>query len=153
MGKRLLFKKEHAYAKRGVDTVVHSSDEWGIMACSFPVKYASDIKPPYANAWNDEDGDDELVPDEPKFKAYEITVDFVYKGVSAQEHISAFVEYLAYGGQFSMMDEHSGIGRQKVRFAGYEEDASVLNGSDGDTVTFSLKFKINDPVTRIVLEK
>lgn len=106
--------------------------------------------------WYDEHGEDEFVPDEMKFKSQEMEVKFSYKGNknSANNVIRTFMSYLSTGGSMKIFDEYNQIGRQNVRFVSISDDAELVrNDSEGDILIFTVKFKVNDPVTNITLSK
>ena len=46
-----------------------------------------------------------------------------------------------------MYDVHTGIGRKGVRFVSYEPN---LSGYDGKLVTFTIRFRVTDPRTKVV---
>lgn len=148
---RLLFRKEHSYETRGIDTEVHSCDEWGIMPTSASMQVASEVKELPSNDWKDENGDDEYIPDEVVFKAYQQEISFAYKGEDPSGDIRRFIEYLAYGGAFSMYDERTKTGRQKVRFVKYDTDAEYIPEDGTSTVLFAITLKVNDPITEVEL--
>lgn len=103
--------------------------------------------------WYDEDGDDEFVPDELKYKAYEATVKFGYKGDknTANAKLKALQDYLS-GGTFKMYDSYNLIGRKGVRFIGISDDAELVrDDDDGDILCVNIKLKVNDPRTEVSL--
>lgn len=105
--------------------------------------------------WYDEDGDDEFVPDALKYKAYEMSVKFGYKGgmFSANEKLSELMDYLG-GGAMKIYDSYNRVGRQGVRLMEISDDADLVrNTEDGDILIITIKFKVNDPRTDITLSK
>lgn len=105
--------------------------------------------------WYDEDGDDEYVPTAQKFKAYEMEVSFGYKGsqFTANTALQSLKSYLS-GGTMKVYDTYNRIGRQNVRFMEISDDATLVrNSDDGDILIVKIKFKVNDPVTDVVLTK
>ena len=77
-------------------SVVDTLSDWGIVCKDFPFKLYGEAKELPSFDWKDEDGDDEYVPDELKISAYEIEVEFAYKGAmdSANTKIRGFLDYL-----------------------------------------------------------
>lgn len=105
--------------------------------------------------WYDEDGDDEFVPDEQKYKAFEMDVKFGYKGDmgSANAKLKALQDYLN-GGTMKVYDSYNQIGRQDVRFVSIDDDAELVRDEeDGDILVVTIKLKVNDPKTEITLSK
>lgn len=105
--------------------------------------------------WHDEDGDDEFVPSEQKYKAFEMEVKFGYKGdqFSANAKLKALQDYLS-GGTMKVYDSYNRIGRQNVRFEEISDDAELVRDSeDGDILIITVKLKVNDPRTSIILTK
>lgn len=105
--------------------------------------------------WHDEDGDDEFVPSEQKYKAFEMEVKFGYKGdkFSANDKLKALQDYLS-GGTMKVYDSYNRIGRQNVRFEEISDDAELVRDSeDGDILIITVKLKVNDPRTSITLTK
>lgn len=109
-----------------------------------------------SRSWTDEDGDDEFVPSEYKYKAYDMQVKLACKGEprSVNGVLTKFLEYLS-GGTFKIYDSYLGIGRQSVRFVEIPDDATLYRHYDGkdEALVITLKLKVNDPVTDITLEK
>lgn len=62
---------------------------------------------------------------------------------------------LISGGYFSVYDPNRLLGRTNVRFVSYSDEAEYFNGyGDGGKqylVQFSVKLKVNDPITNITL--
>ena len=129
--------------------------EWGIYIKSVPFKLFPDLKEPPSRDWQDEQGNDEYIPDVPYYKAYEIDCEFVFIGTNgtANTQIKAFLSYLAEGGKFKMYDTYTKIGRTDVRYVSYSEDVFYRREGQNDVVVFSVKLKVNDPLTDITLTK
>lgn len=150
----ILFKK----MKDGAP-VVDTLDNWGIVCKDFPFRLYGEAKELPSHDWKDEDGDDEYIPDELRISAYEIDVEFVYKGEveTANTNIKAFLDYLTgrggTGAELMVYDTYTKIGRQGVRFVSVDEDVFFRQTDYGDVVVFSVTFKVNDPVTDITLAK
>lgn len=105
--------------------------------------------------WYDEDGDDEFVPSELKYKPVEMQVKFGYKGdmFSANEKLNILRDYLS-GDTFKIYDSYNRIGRQNVRFLSINDDAELVRDSAfGDILIITAEFKVNDPRTDITLAK
>lgn len=107
--------------------------------------------------WHDQNGDDEFFPNTPTYKAQEIEVKFACKGdlYSSNEKIEDFQKYLANGGTMKIYDEYNRVGRQSVRFSSIPDDAELYRKVDGvdEALVFTVKMKVNDPVTNVVLTK
>lgn len=134
---------------------VRDSIEWGIYVKSIPFKLFPEIKELASRSWLDEDGDDEYYPSQPVFKAYEMDCQFVFIGVhgTANEQIKSFLTYLTTNGSFSLYDTYTQIGRKEVRYVSYSEDVFYRRDHENDIVVFSVKLKVNDPLTDITLKK
>lgn len=148
MRKRILFQKQS-----DTSGTVRSCDEWNIMPSGIDKILMPEMKELASNDWLDEDGDDEYIPDTPKFKGFELTVTFIYKGDDPKTDITGFFQYLTQGGAFSIYDEHSGYGRTNVRYMKYNPTAYHVNDNGQDGVVFEITFKVNDPITTITLSK
>ena len=134
---------------RTVDTIT----SYGIYCMDIPFRVGSAAKDIHKRSWKDEDGDDEYIPPTGiRMQAYEMTVKFGFKGnkFSANKSISDFANYLR-SGMFSIYSEYTRIGRQHVRLSGIDENAQLVRSDDGDILVFSVKMKVNDPVTDIKL--
>lgn len=145
------------YIQAESDSVAKNTIEWGLVAKVNPYPLLPNPKQPYSNSWHDENGDDEWC-DQMHYESIEFTVSFYIKafdseGKTAKElvrdQIDDFFSYIR-NGEFRIYDSYNGIGRRKVRYAGYEED-QFTSRSDWAKAIFSIKFKVNDPVTRMVL--
>lgn len=151
---RILFKKAKAYAQGDIDANVHSCDEWYIMPTSHVFDVGKEQKDLPKNDWLDEHGDDEFVPDEPIYKAFEDEIEFAFKGGDDfLEYISNFIHYLSHGGVFSMYDEHTKVGFENVRFVKYDPEADFIKEEQEVIIKFKVTFKINSPQSNIVLNK
>nr|DAV38583.1 MAG TPA: hypothetical protein [Caudoviricetes sp.] len=148
----ILFQKMVDGAK-----VIDTQKEWGIVCKDFPFKVFGDAKDLPSRSWPDKNGDDEFIPATIPVKSYEIDVEFAYKGDmnTANEKLILFFEYITGkngdGSSLRVYDTYTKIGKQKVRYVSCSEDLFVRNTDEGDVVTFTVRFKVNDPVDNIVL--
>ena len=153
---RMLFQRGHDF---------RTLDSWSMALCDAPVQVMSSIKEPYKNDWPDEHGDEEW-NETVYYSSYELEFTFAAKAQSLYSinqalvnDIRDFVSWLN-GGEFMFWCEYGNIGRQKVRYAGYSEDAEMWQMPTNKTssgapiracvLRFTLKLKVNDPVTRVV---
>lgn len=150
----ILFKKMKDDA-----LVVDTFDSWNIVCKDFPFKLYGEAKELTVQDWKDMDGDDEYIPSVLPIAAYEVDVEFVYKGDvnTANVKIRAFLDYLTgrdgTGAEFMVYDTYTRIGRQRMRYMSVEDDVFFRQTDGGDIVVFSVTFKVNDPVTDITLTK
>ena len=150
----ILFKKMKDNAP-----VVDTLDNWNIVCKDFPFKLYGEAKELPSQDWHDKDGEDEYIPNELKIAAYEIDVEFAYKGAidSANIKIREFLDYLTgrggTGAELMVYDTYTKIGRRNVRFVSVEDDVFYRQTDSGDVVVFVVTFKVNDPVTDITLSK
>jgi len=137
--------------------VVDTLSNWGIVCKDFPFKLYGEAKELPSRDWKDEDGDDEYIPKELKIAAYEIDVEFVYKGDmnTANTKIRGFLDYLTgrggTGAELKVYDTYTKIGRQSVRYASVDDDIFFRQEGGNDVVVFVVTFKVNDPLTDIAL--
>ena len=145
------------YIQTEGDSVARNTTEWGLIAKTNPYPLLPTPKDPYKNEWFDENGDDEWV-DKMYYESIEFSVSFYVKTYNSEdasaeevmrEQIDSFFT-LIKDGEFNIYDSYNGIGRRKVRYAGYSEE-SFVKRSDWARSIFSIKFKVNDPVTRMIL--
>lgn len=140
-------------------SVKESLADFGIWCKDFPFRLFGDVKDPVSTDWPEEDGADEYVPEVLRMKAYDVEVEFGYKGGmdSANVKIRAFLDYLTgrdgTGVEMKVYDSYTKIGRQRVRLSKVSDDAFVRNEGEGDVVVFNATFRVNDPVTDIILSK
>lgn len=136
-------------------SIVKDSTEWGILVQSFPFKLRPEMKEPSKRDWKDKNGDDEFTPDHPVFKSYTIEVDFLFREEfgTGNKKIGEFIDYLTTDGAFSIYDSYTGIGRTNIRYASMKESAFKRRKGNKDVISFSVSFKVNDPVTQIILTK
>lgn len=129
---------------------------WGMIAKSNPFPLLPNPKEPYKNDWVDEDGDDEYL-DEVFYEPIEFEVSFFIKTYAVgdkdaetvlREQVDAFFAKVRRG-SFKIYDSYTGVGRQDVRYAGFEED-SFKKSKNWARAIFTISFKVNDPITRIV---
>lgn len=141
--------KEGAAAK---ETVA----DFDIYCAEIPFRLFVEAKDPSKRDWMDEHGDDEYIPDSGlKLKAYTMDVKFCCKGdkFSSNAKIQKFVEYLTgmdgSGAVMMMYCTWTKIGRRGIRFDKLNDKAELVRDGDGDTLVFTITFKVNDPVSNI----
>lgn len=146
------------YIQTSVDDVAIDTTQWGLVAKSNPFPILPTPKAPYKNDWKDENGDDEYTK-EMYYESIEFSVSFYIKTFATvektaetilREQMRAFFEKVSQG-EFMTYDSYTGVGRKKVRYAGYDEDQFVSRKNWSKAV-FTVKFKANDPITSIVLK-
>ena len=150
----ILFKK-----MAGGAAVIDTQDTWGIVCKEFPFELYGKAKELPSQNWYDEHGVEEYTPPSLFMDAYDLKVEFAYKGAkfSANVAIRSFLDYLTgndglnQGAMLQVYDTYTHIGRQKVRYLSVDNDMIVRNDGDGDVFTFTVNFRVNDPMTDIVL--
>lgn len=136
--------------------IVYNSSHWGCFVVESPyIPVPTTPKNISSQSWFDEHGDDEYIPDTIYYEPVEATVKFVFKGTvaEAKTQITAFISYLQ-GGEFKFYDEFYKVGRQHVRLLNFSDEAQFVYSdisTERGCATFSVVFKINDPVTDITL--
>ena len=148
--------------------VCESVSTWGIWCKDIPFKLMEKVKEPAKRSWFDEHGDDEYIPAGGLYAdAYTMKVEFGCKKTSTstgvRERVGTFLSYLRTSGMLKMYSSYTRIGRQDVRFdsvsdsAKWESDVTVTTSGNTTTYTgdefliFEVTFKVNDPVTDVVL--
>lgn len=146
------------YFKKSGGTVIDSNTQWNIVCKEFPFILYGEAKELSKRDWYDEDGEDTFFPTKLAIAAYDLDVEFAYKGVvnSANTKIRAFLDYLtgrdsAGGTELSVYDTYTQIGRQGLYFKDVKPDVFVRKTDEGDVVTFTVTFRVTDPVTDITL--
>ena len=139
------------------DTVARNTTEWGLIAKTNPYPLLPNPKDPYKNDLHDENGDDEWV-EKMYYQPIEFEVSFYVKAyetgsesaeIVLRKQIDEFFSAIR-AGKFKIYDSYNGIGRQKVRYAGYSEEDFTKRGNWARAI-FKIKFKVNDPITRMVM--
>lgn len=143
----------------GDASAVDTAAAWGLVAKANPYPALPSPKDPYKNDWKDEDGEDEYSV-EMHYKSFTFDVEFYVKAYASgtesavevlRGQMSAFFSHIR-DGEFRVYDSYTGLGRQKVRYAGYKESTSGFKARDGwARMLFSVTFKVNDPVTAMKL--
>lgn len=130
--------------------------DFDIYCAEIPFRLFVEAKDPSKRDWMDEHGDDEYIPDSGlKLKAYTMDVKFCCKGdkFSSNAKIQKFVEYLTgmdgSGAVMMMYCTWTKIGRRGIRFDKLNDKAELVRDGDGDTLAFTITFKVNDPVSNI----
>lgn len=146
------------YIQTATDTTAHDTTEWGLIAQSTPYPLLPDPKDCYKNDWKDENGDDEYNA-QIYYKAFTFDVKFIVKTFASQtetaekvlrDQIDSFFAKIK-SGEFKIYDSYKGLGRQKVRYAGYKSE-SFLKDENWVRHIFTITFKVNDPVTRVTMQ-
>lgn len=156
MYKPFLIKKNKESAK-----VFDTMETWNIGCLEIPFIPIGKAKELPVTEWSDEDGDDEYIPDTIPIEAYEIEISLacVCNAGEAYSKIMSFFNYITGrdeanpGGELIIYDTNTGIGRKGVRYSEYGDDAYKMNQGGQDTILFTVKFKVNDPVTQMTLSK
>lgn len=133
-----------SYIQKGSDPAIDLFDAYNIRIKSIPFKPFPDTKEIVKREWYDQHGDDEFIPENMFFKAYEIDVKLTYIGGvdSARDSIFPLLQYMQ-GSEFFLYDEYSKVGI-RCRYDSYLNDAFYRRGSD--IVEFSVKLKVNNPL-------
>jgi hypothetical protein len=145
------------YIQTELDSMARDTTEWGLVAKVNPYPLLPRPKDPYKNEWFDEHGDEEWC-DSMHYQSIEFSVSFYIKAFdspagSAEEIIRDRIEDFfskIKEGQFKIFDSYNGIGRQKVRYAGYAEE-SFTRRKNWARAIFQISFKANDPITRMIM--
>ena len=146
------------YIQCNADEEARDTREWGLVAKVNPYPLLPNPKDPYNNEWFDEDGDDEW-NDLMCYEAFEFSVSFYIKAYNSdegsaeqiiRERVDEFFSKIKHG-EFKVYDSYNGVGRQKVRYAGYSEEQFKRRGNYARAI-FSITFKVNDPITRMILK-
>lgn len=152
---------EHLYIQKTKEnsTVKCTVDDFDIYCMDIQFSPIQEVKELPNNDWFDEHGDDEYIPEALCVKAYTWDIKFACKGAfkTVNEKINAFVAYLTgadgSGAEMKMYSSYTQIGRQGVRFMKMDDSAELIRDKNGDILMFNVTFKVNDPVTNIVLTK
>ena len=149
------------YIQTDADEVAIDTTTWGMVAKTNPFLALPTPKEPFKNEWLDEDGDDEYNA-QMHYEAFEFDVQFYIKCFdtpegSASENITRQIGLFfdkVKNGEFRIYDSYTSVGRRRVRYAGYSEEKFKKRYKFGDgwaRVIFTIKFKVNDPITRMRL--
>lgn len=146
------------YIQYGENALATDTKEaWGMVAKTNPYPLLPSPKNPYGNDWKDEDGDDEYTT-YMHYEGFEMEVEFYMKAVDGQNttaaadlHLAAWSFFQAVReGNFRVYDAYTKLGFQRVRYAGSDfGDATFKERKGTATAMFKVKFKVNDPVTRM----
>lgn len=151
-------KYEKVYIQKiGIGSPVKETiADFDIYCADMPFKLFVEAKAPSKRDWFDEHGDDEYIPNGGlKLKAYTMDVRFCCKGdkYSSNEKIKKLINYLTgldgSGAEMKMYCTWTKIGRKGIRFDKLNDKAELLRDEDGDTLVFTITFKVNDPITDI----
>lgn len=139
-------------------TAIDTMREWGLVTKTNPYPALPTPKEPYNNEFKDEDGDDEYNV-QLHYEAFTFDVQFFVKAYAVtgkdavtvlRGQMSAFFDHIR-NGEFKVYDSYTGLGRRKVRYAGYEEGEFKAR-DDWARLIFTVTFKVNDPSTFMRLQ-
>lgn len=139
-----------------VGNVTSTLGTWNIACVSFPFETGEKTKNLYVNEWEDEHGDDAFIPDELLMEAYDVDASFAYKGSlsTAYTKLKQFKRFLSgadgYGASLEIYHPQTGIGRRKCYLKEFSDKDFVRSNID-DVLTFTVTFRVTDPVTDITL--
>lgn len=109
-------------------------------------------KEPYKNNWKDENGEETYIPDTLKVEAYDLKLQFAWKG-SLGGAYTAYKNFAAFltgrdgnGADLSIYDDRTKWGRTKIW---YKEPSNPDFHYDNvhDILTWEATFRVTDPVT------
>lgn len=138
--------------------------QWGLVAKTNPYPAMPEPKEPYKNDFPDENGDDEYTA-AMRYQAFTFQVQFYVKTFDVvtgntvtktaaavlREQVASFFDHIK-NGEFKVFDSYTGLGRQKVRYDGYEEEEGAFKARrNWARLIFTVTFKVNDPVTFMTL--
>lgn len=134
------------WIQKGSDAAKDITAEWGMQLFALPIQLFPDLKEVAKREWAEEQGDTEYLSPDPKFRAYDMAAEFIYHGAinTAGNKVRLFCEYLT-GAEFNIYDEDSDSGC-RCRFMEYDSKAFIK----GDALHFTLKLKINNPLSYAV---
>lgn len=122
--------------------------QWGFIAKTNPYPALPTPKDPYKTSWPDENGDDEYVT-HIYYESFTFDVQFYIRATTVEDiryEMASFFSTVK-DGEFSVFDSATGLGRRKVRYAGFSEDRAPIVQGDFARCIFTVTFKVNDPVT------
>lgn len=144
------------YVQTSSDTTAKNTlTEWGLVAKTNPYPLLPTPKEPYKNDWKDENGEDEYNA-EMHYKPVEFEVSFYIKTktegsvsseVALRNQLRAFFDKIK-NGEFMTYDSYTGVGFRNVRYEGFSSE-DFKRGKDWSRLIVKIKFKANDPVTKI----
>jgi hypothetical protein len=146
------------YIQKGEEGNAIDTTNWGLVAKGNPFPLLPTPKEPHKHSWLDENGDEEYTK-EMYYEAFEFDVEFYIKTVgqdsesTLRTQMDSFFEFVK-SGNLMIYDSYTGLGRKDVRYAGYKEGSFKRNMSGSNLwsrAIFTVTFKVNDPITRVVL--
>lgn len=150
------------YIQTDVEEGAIDTTQWGLVAKSNPFPALPTPKEPYKNEWLDEDGDDEY-NDVMHYESFEFDVTFYVKTIGEDAESVLVSQTRQFfdkirNGEFMIYDAYTGLGRRKVRYAGYSEESykhmtETDSSKDWARAIFNVTFKVNDPITRIKFQR
>lgn len=147
--------------KKGEDKIYETGQDFDMYVSSTSVLCGAVSKPLYSVDWSDEDGLDEFIPDCIPVQQGSMSCSFSCKGSKKDlpSKILSFVDFLRRG-EMDVYDKYYNIGKRGVRFSSLSDNAVVYedsgvknegNGSDFCSITITVEFKVNQPLSNIVL--
>ena len=146
------------YIQASSDSSAVDTRLFGMVAKTNPYPILPNAKTPYNNDFKDENGDDEYVA-EMFYEPVEFSVSFYVKTFDSfaqtaaavmNEQISLFFKSVR-NGYFMTYDAFTGVGFRNVRYVSYNMEEYKARANWARCI-FSVTFKANDPVTRVMLD-
>ena len=137
--------------------VKDSLRDFGIVCTSIPFIPCEETKELPTRDWPGENGEDTYIPEKLPVSAYDMEVELCYKGGlgTCYTKIRSFLDYLkgndGSGAALKIYSPFTGIGRQNVYFKSMG-DIEFGKSNIDEVLTFSLVFRVTDPVTDISLQ-
>lgn len=138
--------------KKNDDKVYETGADFDMYVQSSSVIVNAQAKSLYSVDWSDEDGLDEFIPDQIPVQQGEMNVSFTCKGTRKElpKKILTFINFLR-GGEMEVYDKYYDIGKKGVRFESVSDNATVYEDSEICNITYSVTFKVNDPLSDVKL--
>jgi hypothetical protein len=133
-------------------SVKETISEWNIVCSDSPNKVQGEMKDLATLDWIGEDGQDVYVPSTPRMKPYDMQFKFIYEGQDDNfvTDTRAFLSYLK-AKRLAFYESFTKIGRKDVLLTTFDPDVLVRKSVDNTSImTFSLNFRVYDPVTDVV---
>jgi hypothetical protein len=132
------------------ETANNLLEKWQVACTSFPFKIIGDIKDLSSRDFNNEHGEDTYFPPQLKQKAFDIDLEFAYKGSIGQitANLSSLVSYLTgeddLGTELYIYDNNSGKGYAGCYLKGSSDEDPHKSNCD-EVMPFKLTFRVTKP--------
>lgn len=129
-------------------------DDFDVVCTDIPMQCFGAAKQLSVRSWNDENGEDAYFPEKIVQEAFDWKIGMACKGDNVYKKVNVLISWLCGGfdscTRLKLYSSHVGFGRKDCHFSGVGDFAHSRCVGGCDVLSFSVTFRVCDPVTDVV---